>query len=176
VTWRFVLADTYGALNGFLYQLGLIQTYQFWLNESQAIVWLAISFVWHFAPLGAYFFLSALQTVPEDLYNQSKADGAGPLKRFGYITFPYLRYSILIVLVLATLEAFRVWDTIFVITYGGPGKSTEVLTFRIYRELFDFGNLGYACAISYLLLSIAIIVTIIYFMLLTKRKRGAVGI
>jgi ABC-type sugar transport system permease subunit len=170
VVWRFSLNDTFGPLNGALFSLGLIPGYRLWLTEAYALLWVALAYTWHIAPIGVYFFLGALQTVPEPLYNAAKVEGANAFRRFRLVTIPYLRYPFLIVLVLTTLQAVTAWDIFYVITYGGPGTSTESLTFQIFRQQFEFGNIGYASSISYILIISTVVVSMVYFRLLTRRS------
>lgn len=169
--WRTILSETYGVLNSILLSLKLINTYKVWLTEKYAMLWVVVVWLWHFAPLGAFFILSALQSIPQELYNAAKVDGAGVWKRFRNVTLPYIKYSLLIVLVLSTMEAFRAFDVFYALTGGGPGMSTEVLTFQIYRLQFQQLNFGYASAISYILLLISFALAMMYFVLLTRRRR-----
>jgi len=170
--WRFILSDSFGSLNGLLYALGLIKNYQLWLSEQMAIFWVAAAFAWHFTPLGAFFLLASLQTIPQDIHKAAKVDGAGPFRRFWNVTLPHIRYAVLIVLVLATMEAFRAFDVFYVMTGGGPGVATEVLTFHIYRQEFYYFNLGGAAATSYILTLIILVLAAVYFVMLTRRRRG----
>jgi multiple sugar transport system permease protein len=170
--WIFIVNPTFGGLNGILVPLGIVSPNYDWLNERAAIYWMAIAFVWHIAPLGAFFFLAALQTVPADLYRAARIDRAGPVARFFHVTLPHLRYVVLIVLVVVTVEAFREFDLIFAFTRGGPGTSTLILPLLIYRYQFEFSQYGLAAAASYLMIAIAMILTTVYFVILTYRRRA----
>jgi ABC-type sugar transport system permease subunit len=172
--WIFIVNPTFGGLNGILAPLGIVGPSFDWLSENAAIYWVAIAFVWHIAPLGAFFFLAALQTVPVDLYRAARIDRAGPVARFVHITLPHLKYVVLIVLVVVTVEAFRQFDLVYAFTRGGPGTSTQIFPLLIYRYTFEFSQYGRAAAASYLLIAIAMILTTTYFVLLTYRRRQAV--
>ena len=91
------------------------------------------------------------------------------------MTLPHLRYVVLIVLVVVTVEAFREFDLIFAFTRGGPGTSTQILPLLIYRYQFEFSQYGLAAATSYLMIAIAMVLTTVYFVILTYR-RGAVRV
>ena len=169
--WIFIVNPTFGALNGVLAPLGLVPPNFDWLSENAAIYWVALAFVWHIAPLGTFFFLAALQTVPTDLYRAAQIDGAGPVARFIHVTLPHLKYVVLIVLVVVTVEAFREFDLIFAFTRGGPGTSTQIFPLLIYRYTFEFSQYGRAAAASYLLIALAMVLTTAYFVLLTYRRR-----
>ena len=170
--WIFIVNPTFGALNGVLAPLRVMSLPDFdWLSENAAIYWVAVAFVWHIAPLGTFFFLAALQTIPTDLYRAAQIDGAGSIARFIHVTLPHLKYVVLIVLVVVTVEAFREFDLIFAFTRGGPGTSTQIFPLLIYRYTFEFSQYGRAAAASYLLIAIAMILTTAYFVLLTYRRR-----
>ena len=169
--WIFIVNPTFGALNGVLAPLEFVAPDFNWLSENAAIYWVAVAFVWHIAPLGTFFFLAALQTVPSDLYRAAQIDGAGPIARFIHVTLPHLKYVVLIVLVVVTVEAFREFDLIFAFTRGGPGTSTQIFPLLIYRYTFEFSQYGRAAAASYLLIAIAMVLTTAYFVLLTYRRR-----
>jgi len=169
--WIFIVNPTFGGLNGILAPLGLVSQTHDWLSEGAAIYWVSVAFVWHIAPLGAFFFLAALQTVPADLYRAARIDRAGPVARFFHVTVPHLKYVILIVLVVVTVEAFRGFDLIFAFTRGGPGTGTQILPLLIYRYQFEFSQYGLAAAASYLMIAIAMVLTMIYFVVLTYRRR-----
>jgi multiple sugar transport system permease protein len=174
--WIFIVNPTFGALNGVLAPLGLVAPNFDWLSENAAIYWVAVAFVWHIAPLGTFFFLAALQTIPTDLYRAAQIDGAGSASRFIHVTLPHLKYVVLIVLVVVTVEAFREFDLIFAFTRGGPGTSTQIFPLLIYRYTFEFSQYGRAAAASYLLIAIAMILTTAYFVLLTYRRREVAAI
>jgi ABC-type sugar transport system permease subunit len=169
--WIFLVNPTFGGFNGVLAPLGIVSPSFDWLSEGAAIYWVAVAFVWHIAPLGAFFFLAALQTVPADLYRAARIDRAGPVARFFHVTLPHLKYVVLIVLVVVTVEAFREFDLIFAFTRGGPGTSTQIFPLLVYRYTFEFSQYGRAAAASYLLIAVAMVLTTTYFVLLTYRRR-----
>jgi ABC-type sugar transport system permease subunit len=169
--WIFIVNPTFGGLNGILAPLGIVSPSFDWLSENAAIYWVSIAFVWHIAPLGAFFFLAALQTVPADLYRAARIDRAGAVARFFHITLPHIKYVVLIVLVVVTVEAFRGFDLMFAFTRGGPGTSTQIFPLLIFRYTFEFSQYGFAAAGSYLLIGIALILTTTYFITLTYRRK-----
>lgn len=169
--WIFIVNPTFGGLNGILAPLGIVGPSFDWLSESAAIYWVAVAFVWHIAPLGAFFFLAALQTVPADLYRAARIDRAGPIARFFHVTLPHVRYVVLIVLVVVTVEAFRGFDLLFAFTRGGPGTSTQIFPMLIFRYTFEFSKYGLAAAASYVLIAVAMVLTTSYFVVLTYRRK-----
>jgi multiple sugar transport system permease protein len=170
--WIFVVNPTFGGLNGILAPLGFVTPTHDWMGEAGAIYWVAVAFVWHIAPLGAFFFLAALQTVPADLYRAARIDRAGAVARFFHVTLPHLKYVVLIVLVVVTVEAFRGFDLIFAFTRGGPGTATQILPLLIYRYQFEFSQYGLAASASYLMIAVAMVLTTAYFIVLTYRRRA----
>jgi len=168
--WIFILNPTFGALTGLLHPLGLVEANHAWISESTALYWVAIAFVWHITPLGAFFFLAALQTVPESLYQMARIDRAPAFKRFLHVTLPHLRPTVMIVLVVVTVEAFRSFDLLFAITRGGPGTASQTFPMLIFRYTFEFSRYGLAAAASYILVAISMIITTIYFFVLIRRR------
>ena len=140
-------------------------------GASWAIFWVAIAFVWHTAPLGTFFLLAALQTIPPDLYRAARIDRAGLWSRLRHVTLPHIKYAVLIVLVVVTVEAFREFDTLFSMTLGGPGTATLTLPLLIFRYNFQFSKYGLAAAASVILIAISTVLSIVYFLLLRTRKR-----
>ena len=168
--WIFVLNPTFGALTGLLHPLGLVEANHAWINGSTALYWVAIAFVWHITPLGAFFFLAALQTVPDSLYQAARIDRAPAFKRFLHVTLPHLGPTMMIVLVVVTVEAFRSFDLLFAMTRGGPGTASQTFPMLIFRYTFEFSRYGLAAAASYILVAISMIITTIYFFVLIRRR------
>jgi ABC-type sugar transport system permease subunit len=169
--WIFIVNPTFGALTGVLNPLGLVGENHVWIDENTALYWVAAAFVWHIAPLGAFFFLAALQTVPDSLYQAARIDRASLLNRFLHVTLPHLRPTIMVVLVVVTVEAFRSFDLLFAMTRGGPGTASQVFPMLIFRYTFEFSRYGLAAAASYLLVAVGMIVTTAYFLVLRQRRR-----
>lgn len=172
VVWRFMYSPDWGLFDAVLLRLGIIDKPIVFLNQNTALTAVALAHTWQIAPLGIYFVLASLQVVPEDLYKAAKVDRLATLGRFRHVTFPYIRGPVLIILVLVTVEAARIFDVIFFMTGGGPGNASTTLTWEIYRQTFVNLNLGYGSAVSWLLVLLTIVITTIYFLLLSVRSRG----
>ena len=170
ITGRFFLDSNYGFLNSILLRLHLVKYGIFFLNAQHAVEWLAIFYAWNFAPIGAFFILSSLQTIPADLYKAAKIDGASIVDRFRRVTFPYIKYPVLITLVLATLQAADSVVISFALTGGGPGNASEPITLYAFTVFFDQSNYGYGSAISWVTLLFVAMATTSYFYLLARRK------
>ena len=169
--WIFITNPTFGVLTGVMHSLGLVEANHAWVNENTALYWVAIAFVWHIAPLGAFFFLAALQTVPDSLYQAARIDRAPVFKRFIHVTLPHLRSTVMVVLVAITVEAFRSFDLLFAMTRGGPGTASQTFPMLIFRYTFEFSRYGLAAAASYVLVAVGMIITTLYFFVLTRRRR-----
>ncbi len=172
IAGRFFLDRNYGFLNALLVSLGLVDKPIYFLNPLNAVDWLAIFYAWNISPIGAYFILSALQTIPEDLYRQAKTDGASAFLRFRIITFPFIRYAVLITTVLATILSASSLVLAFALTGGGPGFASTPATLYGFRVFFNAQDFGYGAAMSWIILVFVMIASIFYFKLLTWRRRG----
>ncbi|HVK91383.1 MAG TPA: sugar ABC transporter permease, partial [Mycoplana sp.] len=126
--WRLIYNPEYGALNAALTQIGLLDSYRSWLGEpGSALTALIVADCWKNFPLVALIALADLQAVPREITSASLVDGAGPFSRFRFVILPYLAGPLMVALVLRTIEAFKVFDIIWVMTRGGPANSTRTL-------------------------------------------------
>lgn len=170
IAGRFFLDRNYGFLNALLVSLGIVKEPLYFLNAVNAVDWLAFFFAWNVTPIGAYFILSALQTIPEELYKQAKVDGASALQRFRMVTFPFIRYALLITAVLATILSASSIVLFFALTGGGPGFASTPTTLYAFRVFFNAQDFGYGAALSWLLLAFVITISVLYFRLLSRRR------
>ena len=163
VVWQLIFHPTMGPINSFLISIG-IESPPKWLASSQwAMVSVIITSVWKNIGYYAVIFLAGLQGVPTELYEASSLDGANGWKKFIYITIPTLSPIIFFATIIAMINSFKVFDMVYSLTDGGPGRSTNVLVYTIYTEAFKKYNFGYSSAMAYALLSIILVVTIIQF-------------
>lgn len=167
--WRFIYNDQFGVLNDIFARLGLIHSYRAWLGTPSLAMGAAIfADVWKTAPFMALLLLAGLQNISYDLYEAAKVDGAGSVKQFLSITLPLLKPTILVALIFRTLDAFRVFDLIFVLTGGGPGNSTETLSIYAYKTLFRNLDFGLGSAMSVIIFVFVFILAMLYIKLLDK--------
>ncbi|WP_085522768.1 carbohydrate ABC transporter permease [Tuberibacillus sp. Marseille-P3662] len=167
--WKWILHPEYGALNALLMQLHIIPEYQSWLGSP----WLALNMViiadaWKMTPLVVIFMLSALKLTNKSVYEAAVVDGAGLLRRFTSITLPYLKPMLLVIVVMRTMETFKVFDLIYVLTQGGPANGTMVLGFQAYAKVFENLNYSAGATYSYLIALIIALLTFIYIQLLKR--------
>lgn len=167
--WRWIYNADYGALNGLLLQLGLIDKYIPWLTRPDMAMNLVIlADIWHSVPFIALILQAALATLPADLEEAASVDGATMLQYFWFIRLPLLRPAILVALIIRTVEAFRAFDIIYVITNGGPANGTVTISFLTYLEMFSFGHAGRGSALSFLISIFTLGLAFIYIRMLYR--------
>lgn len=132
----------------------------FW-GTATAMITIVIVVVWKQAGYYMIMFMGGLKNINPELYEAAKIDGAGPMKAFIHVTWPMLSPTTFMVTILTFIASFQVFDIINVTTEGGPGRSTEVLVMRIYKEAFKYGRMGYGSAIGYFLFLIIFVITLI---------------
>lgn len=172
--WRLNFNPDYGSINALLTQLGLIDHYRSWLGSPDAAI-NAVMFadIWKNYPLVTLLTLAALQTIPEDLFEAARLDGASAWRRFRAITFPAIAAPLAVALILRTIDAFKVFDIIYVMTRGGPLDSTKTVSFFVYQESFSYLRAGSGAAYAVLMTLIcALLIGIYMLLLLRQRKRG----
>ena len=161
--WGWIFNSSFGALNGAFFQLGLIDEYIGWLaNPNLVMALLAGIFVWSAMPFSALLLLAALQTVPGDILKAAMVDGARPFQRFRLIVLPWIRPTLLVVVVLATLNGFLAFALIFLMTGGGPGTSTTVLSWMGFQTSFAYADVGKGAAIFWILTLINFALVAVY--------------
>lgn len=171
--WRLIYNPEYGALNAALTQIGLIDSYRSWLGEpGSALAALIVADCWKNFPLVALIALAALQAVPRDIAAASLVDGAGPINRFRYVIMPYLAGPLLVALVLRTIEAFKVFDLVWVMTRGGPANSTRTLSILVYQEAFSFQRAGSGASLA-LIVTLLVTVLAVAYAALVRKAAGA---
>lgn len=171
--WRLIYNPEYGALNAALTQIGLIDAYRSWLGEpGSALTALIVADCWKNFPLVALIALAALQAVPRDITAASLVDGAGPFNRFRYVIMPYLAGPLLVALVLRTIEAFKVFDLIWVMTRGGPANSTRTLSILVYQEAFSFQRAGSGASLA-LIVTLLVTVLAVAYAAMVRKAAGA---
>lgn len=156
-TFKYLWRGYTGLPTALAYFLGL-ETRVDLLNEHTVIETLSIGNAWNLAPLVAFFLLANIETIPSRLYDLAEIDHLGPFRRFFYVTFPHLRYTLFVFTVIIAVLSLKVLDYIFVQTGGGPGVASATLTYEIYKESFKNLHLGYGAAMSFYLLGVILAV------------------
>jgi multiple sugar transport system permease protein len=171
VVWRLMLNPNFGAINGTLRHLG-INTERLTWTASPRLAFLAVIAVdvWQWTPFVFLVLLAGLQAIPQEPYEAALIDGSSRWQTFRHVTLPLLKPAILIVLLLRTMDLLRVFDQVFILTEGGPGFATELISLYIYRTAFRFSDFGYAAAMSFVLLALTNVVSVVYLKLLQDER------
>jgi ABC-type sugar transport system permease subunit len=168
--WRWIYAADYGALNGLLLQLGVIEQAVPWLADpTRAMNLVIIADVWHSVPFVVLIISAALVGIPPELEEASVLDGANAWQHFLYVVLPLLRPAILVVLVIRSVEAFRVFDIIYIMTRGGPVNGTMVISYLTYQKTFSDLKVGEGSALSFLVSAFTLILSWLYVRLLYSK-------
>ncbi len=161
VLWRTLFHPTYGVVNYVLGFVGIPP--QEWLGSpSQALPAVITVEIWQNLPVVAFILAAGIQSLPVDLYKAAHVDGASRWQVFWRITLPLLKPVILVLLLLRIMDAFKVFDIVFTMTYGGPGQTTELLSMLIYKTGLRFFQIGQASAMSWVFL-VGIFLISLYF-------------
>jgi len=171
--WRWIYSADFGALNGLLMQLGLIKHYVPWLSlPNMAMPLVILADVWHTMPFVALILQAALANLPEELEEAAAVDGANAWQRFWQIRVPLLRPAILVALIARTVDAFRVFDIVYIITSGGPAFKTITITYLTYLNTFSYGKQGTGAALSFLISFFTLIMAFIYIRVLYRPEEN----
>lgn len=166
--WRTIYDPQAGWLNAFLDQIGM--NGQPWLGDPDLAIWsVLVAAVWQDLGYNILIFLAGLQGIPDDFYDAAKVDGSGPWQRFRGITLPLLQRTTVFVLVLTLISYLQEFTHIQVMTAGGPIHSSETMVLYIYMKAFEDLQMGYASAMSIVLMGIILLVTIVQLRLLRSR-------
>ncbi|HEY0406743.1 MAG TPA: sugar ABC transporter permease [Pyrinomonadaceae bacterium] len=171
VVWRLMLNPNFGAINGTLKGAGLNSLALAWTASPKlALLSVIMVDVWQWTPFMFLVLLAGLQAIPQEPYEAALVDGSSAWQTFQFVTLPLLKPAILIALLLRTMDLLRVFDQIFILTEGGPGFSTETISLYIYRAAFRFSDFGYAAAMSFVLLILTNIISLLYIRLLQQQE------
>lgn len=172
LSWKWILNGVSGFLPNFLVNIGLCDTApQFFSSTALVFGTLVFINIWFGAPLIMVNVLSALQTVPRDQYEAAQIDGAAGWQSFVHITMPHIRIVVGLLMVLRTIWIFNNFDTIYLITGGGPAKLSETLPIYAYNVGWGLKQLGRSSAVTVILLIFLLIVCFIYFRMLTRWEK-----
>ena len=167
--WRWIDNAEYGALNALLTQTGVLHSYQPFLSDSDLAMWMVIiADVWKLTPLVAILLLAGLQSIDREVVEVARVDGAGPWQVFRHILLPLVMPVILILLVLRTMEAFKVFDLIWIMTHGGPANSTQTIAIYAYQTAYQGFDFGRGAALGYLIALVIMVLAAIYLRLLGR--------
>ena len=174
VLWAWILNDQYGALNALLLRSGLVHSPISWLGTPlTAMGAVIVADVWKTAPFVFVILFAGLQNIPQDLYDAIEIDGGGAWSKFRYVTWPHLLPFSFVALIFRIVQAFAIFDLVWVMTGGGPGGATEtvsIYTYRTYMRYLDFGYGAALVVITVAILSVA--ASGLYHVLVTKYEKS----
>jgi multiple sugar transport system permease protein len=153
--WEVLFASPNGPANSLLALAG-VPPQLFFLDPHQALPLIALMSTWKWSGISMLIYLSGLHEIPVELHDASAVDGAGTVRRFWAITWPLLHRITLFILVINTIDASKIFTPIYVITKGGPMNATIVLVYQLFREGFRYYHMGYASALSFVLLGLVL--------------------
>lgn len=166
--WMWIMDADYGLLNWFLNLIGMESV--MWLTSPDyALTSLILVAVWKGIGFNTLVFIAGLQSIPKDLYEAAELDHTPPWRRFLKITVPMLSPTLFFLTIIGVINSFQVFETINLITAGGPINSTNTFVYYIYQYGFQFFKIGYASAAGVILLVILSVLTVVYFKVLSKR-------
>ncbi|WP_235867212.1 carbohydrate ABC transporter permease [Roseibium marinum] len=167
--WRMLLQPNLGIVNQTLAGLGLPMVD--WLgNSGLALKTMIFIDIWQQTSFVILLLSAGLASLPREPYEAAEVDGASPMQQFWYITLPLLRPVAMIAVVIQLINEFRTYDLIYILTKGGPGISTELLSFFAYKRAFQGLALNEGSAAAFILLLIVLLITVVFFFLLERRK------
>src|ERR1035437_3404238 len=150
VIWRLIYNPEFGVLNGMLRQIGFHTTNLTWTSgRTSAMLSVIMVDVWQWTPFMFLLLTAGLQAIPSEPLEAARVDGAGYWRTLVDVILPLLKPTILLALLLRSMDLLRIFDQIFILTQGGPGSATETVSLYIYRTAFRFSNFGYAAAMSF---------------------------
>ena len=154
--FRWIFNDRFGLANQLLIQVGHGLPLAWLADANLARLTIVLVTVWQGMPFMLLLLLAGLQSLPTSPFEAAIVDGATAWQRFWYISLPLMRPVILVAVALQTIDLFRVFDTVYIMTGGGPGHATELFPFYVYRSAFSDDRLGFASALSYITVAITV--------------------
>ena len=167
--WRFLFDSRSGPISSALTAV-TGEPMVWFIDATLAWVPVIVADVWKTTPFVALLLLAGLQNIPHDLYEAASVDGARPLSQLWHVTLPLLRPAMLVALIFRTLDAFRVFDLIYVLTGGGPGTATEPIALYTFNALFQNLRSGYASALSVIVFAITFGIALLYIRVLDVKE------
>ncbi|MEJ5228513.1 MAG: sugar ABC transporter permease [Pseudothermotoga sp.] len=161
--WKWAFNADYGFINQTLIMLGIIDKNIYWLTDPKwALPSLLIANLWQGTAFATIIYLGGMKSIPDELYEAAKIDGAKPVQSVWYITVPLLKPFTQLLLVMKTILTFKLFELVYAVTGGGPAGLTRVVSYEIYKTAFEAYKFGRASAMSYILLGIVSLLVIFY--------------
>ena len=159
--WQVMLQPSYGPINEFLRTIGIENLPKWLVDEHWALIAIMLINIWSQVGYYVAVYMSGLKNVSSDLYEAAQIDGASSIQQFRYITVPQVSPTTFFLAIMGIIGSFKVFDMISVLTAGGPGNSTSVMAYYIYKTAFTDFKMGYACALAWILFLLIFAVTLV---------------
>lgn len=158
--WRFIYNSNYGLLNAILRAIGKEEWIRYWLDDTDIVLQMvSIPVIWQYIGLYMIILLSAISSIPQEVYECAELDGATGIKKSIYITLPMIWDSLKVCIILCAGGTMKIYDQLVALTNGGPGRATESLAMYCYEYTFKFGNFGMGSAIAVVILIFALLIS-----------------
>ena len=163
MVWRMLLGVKYGGINNMLRQVGLLDVYFDWFaTPALAIGSIVAVEVWHNTSFMMIVFLAGLQAIPQELYEVAEVDGASGWRQFWHITLPLLKFTMIVALLIRMIDLTKLFGLIFLLTFGGPGGTTQTVAFNTYLTGFQDFRISYASTLSYVIVVGVFLLTLLF--------------
>jgi multiple sugar transport system permease protein len=174
MAWRMMYGVKYGAINNLGRQLGLLDVYFDWFSSPViSVVAVVLVEVWHNTPFMMLVLLAGLQSIPQELYDAAKVDGATPWQSFWSVTLPLLKFTMAVGVMIRLIDLTKLFGLIFILTFGGPGGATETVAFNTYLVGFKDFRMSYASALSYVIVGGVLVLTLVFLWIQRLREAKA---
>ncbi len=172
LVWQWIYNPTYGALNGLLVSLHVQAGYRAWLSTpSSAMHAVVFAYSWKLVPFVVLVLYAALRSVPDELYECAQLDGANRWAQFRYVSWPFLAPAMAVAILFCVVWSMRAFDIVYLLTGGGPGEATMLLSYFTFAKAFQFGDLGAGAAVACLLVAMTLGMTLVYWRMLARGER-----
>lgn len=166
--WKWAFNADYGFINQTLLSLGILKKNVYWLTDPKLVLWaLIVANLWQGTAFATIIYLGGMKSIPDELYEAAKIDGATRIQQVMHITLPLLKPFTQLLLVMKTILTFKLFELVYAVTGGGPAGRTRVVSYEIYRTAFESYKFGRATAMSYILLGIVTAIVLLYRRFLT---------
>jgi multiple sugar transport system permease protein len=174
MAWRMMYGVKYGAINNLGRQLGLLDVYFDWFASPViSVIAVVLVEIWLNTPFMMLVLLAGLQSIPQDLYDAAKVDGASAWQSFWSITLPLLKFTMAVGVMIRMIDLTKLFGLIFILTFGGPGGATETVAFNTYLVGFKDFRMSYASALSYLIVGGVLVLTLVFLWIQRIREARA---
>lgn len=166
--WMVLLQPSYGPVNEFFRSIGIANPPGWLADFKWSLPSIMIIYVWQQVGYYSIVFLAGLKGLPEDVYEAAKVDGASSIRQFFSLTVPLISPTTFFLTIMGIIGSFKVFDQISVLTQGGPGSSSSVMAYYVYRTAFDYFEMGYANTLAWALFVLVFIVTLVQWKMQAK--------